>query len=252
MSNERILELINAGIDGELSTSELSEFQQILDQSAEARSLQASWQALATTISGLPQRDPPDELRKNILEKVQLPGKRQKTYRFSATSPVTGYGLAIAAGLVMIVGIYQFGPRQSTPEDISRMTGTIAQQPTRGHAIDVDSLDIELEMVSGKVSLQGSDNEFILEFDLSTTQALEVVVELSDSGLEFSGFRGQDNSAGEANVTDGTIRVSIDSDQQFAVYLRRSGDNPGVEPAHIITEIYSDGARVHQGILKTQ
>ena len=63
MTDERIIDLINAGIDGELNKSEQSELRQALDQSSEARSLQSGLRKLAATISDLPQQEPPDNLR---------------------------------------------------------------------------------------------------------------------------------------------------------------------------------------------
>lgn len=252
MIDDHNLELINAGIDGELNESEQSELQQLLDQSSEARLLQADLLALAKTIADVPQQDPPDNLRKQILEKVQLPGKPKQAFRFLELPAFARYGLAVTAGLIMIVGIYQLGPRDSTPEDLTRMTGTISQQPPAGQAVVLDSLAIELDMISGMVSLQGSGDKFILEFDLKTTAAVEVVVELSDSGLQFGSFKQAGNSLADAKVMDGTIRVSAVGDQQFALILWRSNDDPGVEPVRVTTKIFSGGARVYQGELKSQ
>lgn len=252
MIDDHILELINAGIDGELNESEQSELQQIFDHSSEARLLHTNLLALVRTITDVPQYDPPDNLRKQILEKVQLPGKQSQAFRFLELSAFARYGLAVAVGLTMIVGIYQLGPRDSTPEDLSKMTGTIGQQPSAGQAVVLDSVAIELDMISGMVSLQGSGDKYIVEFDLKTTAAIEVVVEFSDSGLEFDSFRQADNSPADAKVTGGTIRISLVGDQQFALNLRRFADDPGVGPVHITTRIFSGGARVYQGELKSQ
>ena len=248
MTIERILELINAGIDGELNESEASELQQHLDSSEEARSLHAGLHAMTATIAAVPQRDPPEGLRKNILEKVQLPGKRRSTYRLFELSPFAGYGLAIAAGLVMIVSIYQLGPQEPTAEEVSRMTGTIVEQPTVGQAVFLDSFPIKLDLISGKVNLLGGGDTYILEFEVQSSEAMDVVFDLGAGSLQFAGFTetGIDNE--DVSVTGSSIRVRLEGDKKFVMSLERIGD----DPIHIKTEIYSAGARVHQGTLTTQ
>jgi len=250
MNNERILELINAGIDGELSESEKSELQQIIDHSGEARSEQAGLHALAATMARVPQRDPPDNLRKHILDKVQLPGKR--TFRLSELSPFAGYGLALAAGLIMIVGIYQLGLRDPTPEDISRMTGTITPQNTATEIVVQDKFLLDLEAVSGSVSLQTRGDEFIVDFDLDPSVAVAVLLEFADEGLQFSHIEQVDTEVTATYVTDGSVRLSSSGNGQFSIYLDRREDSPADRKVQLTTEIYGAGARLHQGVLETQ
>lgn len=252
MNTERLIELINAGIDGELDEARQSELQQALDQSAEARNLQAELLAITATFSALPEREPPDDLHKNILNNVNLPSAGNRGFRHFKLSHYTGYGLALAAGFIMIVGIYQYGPRDPTAEDVSRMTGTIAQQSPAGQPGERDSLSIDLDAVNGVVTLAGSGDEFVLEFNLDTTAATSLVVEFDNEGLQFDGFIQSGNELEGARVSEGTIRISTSGKQQFALNLSRIQGAPGNAAVHVTTSMYTGGGRVHQGELTVQ
>jgi hypothetical protein len=252
MNDERTLELINAGIDGELGEAEQAELQQILDQSPAARALNLELQSLAAVIADLPQREPPANLRKNILKNVTLPGKPKKTFPLFRLPAFAGYGLAAAAGLAMIIGIYQFGPRNSSPEDISRMTGTITAQPTVGAGIVLDSFTVEQDMISGKVSLLGSGDNFILDFNFDTSTDLDVVIEFAENDLEFGGFGEDQNDPGEINTTGGSIRINALAHNRFALNLNRIDGRADRKGVQITTKIYRAGVQVHQGELITK
>ena len=252
MINERIIELINAGIDGELNEADAAELQEALAKSPEARSLQTDMQALTTLISDLPPRQPPDNLRRRILEKVNLPARRNWTFRHLKLPEFAGYGLAVAAGLVMIVGIYQFGPRNATPEDISRMTGTISTQKPAGEMALLDNFSLESDAVSGSVSLQSRGDEFIVDFDLNSSTAVDVLVKFTDQGLQFSGIEQIEGELATAEVSEGSVWLSTTGNQQFGVHLKRLDNSSAGDPVSLTTEFFSTGARVHQGILNSQ
>jgi hypothetical protein len=249
MNDKRILELINAGIDGELNEVEQAELQQILDQSPQARALNLELQSLATVIAELPQREPPENLRNNILKNVILPGKPKKTFTLFRLPAVAGYGLAAAAGLAMIIGVYQFGPRDSSPEEISRMTGTIVELPAVEAGLVLDSFTIEQEMISGKVSLLGSGDDFILDFNFDSSADLDVVIEFVENDLEFGGFSKNGNDPGEVNMAGGAIRINTLADDRFTLNLHRIDGFAKSKSVRITTKIYKAGARIHEGEL---
>ena len=68
MISERTLELINAGIDGELSAEDQQELDAVLESSAEARSMKAELLKLANLMGSLPAQQPPSGLHDQILQ----------------------------------------------------------------------------------------------------------------------------------------------------------------------------------------
>jgi hypothetical protein len=252
MNDERIIELINAGIDGEINDSEKSELQNILNESSEARELQAGMQALANTLSDLPQHEPPDNLRTQILENSNLPGRRSSPSSLFELPAIARYGLAFAAGLMLMVGIYQFGPRESTPEDLSRMTGTISTQDALGDAVLIDNYMVDQQGISGSVSLQTHGDAYVVDFDLQSSMAVEVLVKFAAEGLQFDRLVQSDNKVVTATVADGSVRLNSSGNRQFSIYLDRREDSPADQKVELTTEIYGSGTRLHQGVLKTQ
>jgi len=93
MLDQRIIELINAGIDGELGPEEQRELDAVLDSSPEAVTFRLELLQLNNAFSNLPELDPPPALARTILDAPFLTryscrtGKSCSSFRVS--SPVS-------------------------------------------------------------------------------------------------------------------------------------------------------------------
>ncbi len=76
MLDQRITELINAGIDGELGPQEHKELKAVLASSPEAVAFRLELLELNNAFRNMPELDPPPALARNILEQIQLPDRR--------------------------------------------------------------------------------------------------------------------------------------------------------------------------------
>jgi hypothetical protein len=254
MLDQHIIDLINAGIDGELGPEEQRELEAVLDSSPEAVTFRAELLELDNAFSNMPELDPPPDLSRTILDQVQLPA-RQKLFKLpdflTDFNPVAG-GLAFAAGLLLAVGFYETGSRKLTQQDTVNMVGTmVAGDQVKAPGLG-DRLLFDLDGLSGTVSLNVSENGRALEFDLDSSQLIEIELDLEKAGLFVIGFAQDDRGDGSfidtLELLGGTMRVVNQGKHHFVVFLRQSPDSEN-HGKDIRIGISHDGQRVYEDTL---
>jgi hypothetical protein len=254
MLDQHIINLINAGIDGELGPEEQRELEAVLNTSPEAVTFRAELLELNNAFRNMPELDPPSDLSRTILDQVQLPA-RQKLFRLpeflTGFNPVAG-GMAFAAGLLLAVGFYEAGSRKITQQDTVNMVGTMVasdqvKAPGRG-----DRLLLDLDGLSGTVSLNVSENGRALEFDLDSSQLIEIELDFEKAGLIVIGFAQDDRGDGSfidtLELLGGAMRVVNQGKHHFVVFLRQSPDSEN-HGKDIRIGISHDGQRVYEDTL---
>ena len=255
MLEERIIQMINADLDGELGQAEKEELDAILESSAEARSMRVEMLKLTNLLDSVPEVDPPPGLSEQILNKLSPP-PRKPTFSlaglFPSFQPVTA-GLAFAAGLLLTVGFYELAPRHGSPVDTTGMVGTMVAGQQGQQAVQRDSLAIDQAGVSGTVSLQQSGGFLILSFDLDSEQTTEIEVSLAEAGLSFGGIAHAPRTGATTDesfeVSGGDLRVVNQGRQAFTVFLQNDamGDGSGRE---ITVGVSTGGVQVFSGVLR--
>mgnify|MGYP003571990654 CR=1 FL=1 len=100
MLEERIIQMINADLDGELGQAEKEELDAILESSAEARSMRVEMLKLTNLLDSVPEVAPPPGLSEQILNKLTPPprkptfslaGLKEKGVPFMTPPPETYY-----------------------------------------------------------------------------------------------------------------------------------------------------------------
>lgn len=255
MLNERTVELIQAGTDGELTMSEQSELEAALAQSAEARKFHEDMSRINQMIASLPDVEPPMGLTHRILDSIHLPAKS----RFAALSSFfdrswlapASYGLAVAAGVLVAVGVVQMAPQSQ--DDMSSLVGTMVSEGPKASQPVSGELKIDLSQVQGHVKLKNSDQAWALEFDLSSESEVEVSVNMLDAGLEFGGFARQDGSLNLENIEVSAEKVTVSNqgDHQFVLFLRHNvSASSGLKGIGIA--VSQGGKVVYQGLLESK
>lgn len=261
MLDQSIIELINAGIDGELDPHERQELEAVLESSPEAVTFRLELLGLNNAFHNMPELDPPPDLARNILDQVQLPA-RQRPSRLpgflAGLSPVAG-GLAFAAGLLVAIGFYETGSRKVTPQDTVNMVGAMvagdqAKVPVQGVRPpgERDSLLLDLEGLSGTVALNVSENGHALEFNLDSSQVIEIEFDLEDAGLMVIGFAQDDRNDGSfidtLELLGGAMRVVHQGRHHFVVFLKKSPDSKN-HGKDLRIRISQDGQQVYEDTL---
>jgi hypothetical protein len=254
MLDQRSIELINAGIDGELGPEEQRELKAILESSPEAVTFRVELLELNNAFRNMPELNPPPALARNILDQVKLPA-RQTLFNLpgflTGLNPVAG-GLAFAAGLLLAVGFYETGSRKVTQQDTVNMVGTMVASDQVISPGQGDRLVLDLDGLSGAFSLNVSENGQVLEFDLDSSQVVEIELDFEKAGLVVSGFAQDDRGDGSyidtLELLGGTMRVVNQGRHHFVVFLRQmpGSKNQGKD---LRIGISRDGEQVYEDTL---
>jgi hypothetical protein len=254
MLDKHAFELINAGLDRELESAGSGELDSLLESSDEARAARAELLKLTNILDSQPQLLPPSELSQSILEQIKLPrGGKSFSFQglFSSFQPAIA-GAAFAAGVLLSVMVYEMSPRHASDGDLSSMVGSMVAGRNESSFGQVDALAIEQSGLNGSVTLRESQGVVMLDFDMESTQQIEIKLGLAEAGLAFAGIvqaAGLPENVNESyEVSGGTLSVVNQGRQTFTVFLR---EGTSVKPSKEISiEFSSDGEPVFHGILK--
>ncbi|MEJ2178780.1 MAG: hypothetical protein P8Y12_12885 [Gammaproteobacteria bacterium] len=206
MISERILELINADMDGELRPEDQSELDAALESSAEARAVRSELQKLSSLMDNLPPQQPPGGLGSRIARNIELP-KPESSFSlsslFSSFQPATA-GVAFAAGLLLAAGFYEFSSERAVPGDSASMVGTMIAGKRNAPEFLKNDMQLKGDGFSGTISLRETSGIYILNFD-----------------------------------SGGAMRVLNQGHQQFAVFLREDEAGKPVQPGSISIDFLS-------------
>lgn len=256
MLEERIIQMINADLDGELGQADKEELDAILESSAEARSMRVELLKLTNLLDSVPDLVQPAGLSDQIIDRL-APASRKSAFSlaslFPSFQPATA-GLAFAAGLLVSVGFYELAPRHGSAVDTASMVGTMVAGQNSQQTVRMDNLAIDQAGVSGTVSLQRNGAFLVLSFDLDSEEITEIEISLTEAGLSFGGFAhaaSNDSSTDESfEISGGDLRVVNEGRQAFTVFLQdvTAGNSGGREVSIGIT---SGGAQVFSGVLQS-
>ena len=96
MINERTIELINCGLDGELNERQQEELEAALRESEVARAYQAKLMELNGVLANEPPVEPPPGLHANIVRQIKLPEPSFGWFGLPKAPGVMRYGLTAA------------------------------------------------------------------------------------------------------------------------------------------------------------
>jgi len=250
---ERIIQLINADIDGEITSSERQELESVLESSADARDMRSELLKLNNLLDSMPMKEPPTDLSHKILDQIKLPAGK-KTFSlaglFSSFQPVT-VGVAFAAGLLVTVSFYEMIPGIGVPGDTAGMVGTMVSSQARTTQAVKNDIFLEGDGFSGTVSLNENAGIYVLNFDLDSENRTDVQVGLGRTGLAFGGFAEVKGNADEVMnsvaISGSTLKVQNLGRQQFAVFLRETHPGEVVDTKSITIDFSSNLDSNYQG-----
>jgi anti-sigma factor RsiW len=223
MLDERIAELIQADVDGELAVAERGELEAVLKQSAEARRFREEMLQVARLMAELPLVNPPPGLTRRILDRIELPSRTRWLVASTTWFRPASYGLALAAGVLIAVGIAQVTPTESG--DFQNLVGSMVQQGKVLPASASGQLRIRVPGVEGRVQLKAIEQAWAIEFDLDSEQPVEVTVDLASAGLRFGGFADPSAEVEVIDVSGGKVRVVNQGSHRFVLFLRSSAES---------------------------
>jgi hypothetical protein len=255
MIDERIIELINAGMDGELGEPEKAELDSALAQSAEALEYQRGLAALTSLLDDQEPLELPDGLHGRMMGQIQLPAPKSR-FRFADIPGFVRYGMAAAAGLLLTVGIYEnqrgLPGSEDMSGDIGSMVGTIMRNDRAEVEETLDALIFDLDQVSSAVRLQRRDGALVLDVLLDARDPIDITVDFTSDRLQFDAIAQTQSELKSIEFADQAIRVQGHGRHHFAILLHRDSDHAVDSEASIKLRYTSDGTLIKEGALVTR
>ncbi len=223
--DERIAELIQAEVDGALAESEREVLQAELARSAAARAYRDEMMHLAKILGEVPDLEPPPGLNRRILDSIELPAPRQLPAWLRNWFRPASYGLAVAAGMLLAVGMIRILPVSNSDMfgEMSSLAGSMVKHDKVLPDASRSQLAVDLEVVEGSILLKEMNGTLALQFDLDSVGPVEINIPLARSGMEFGGFVHDAKGMEVLEVSEGNLRVVNQGSRQFVVFLRRPG-----------------------------
>ena len=224
--DSKIVELINADIDGEISPADKQELEAALAADPEAQAMHAELSGLDSALNELPDLDPPPHLKHAIMASVPAPQKEPVSegwFRSLLAAPALGYvGMFVAGALLTLslVSSDQMSDRAFT--DVTSLVGTISSDVPDGPGIQTARID--RPEVAGRVSLRNAGPLLIVDFDLVSNGPVDIVASYSDQTVWFNGYAQLESPGASVSAEAGQFTMQINGKRRSAVFLHNAGD----------------------------
>jgi len=251
--SQRTQDLLNGGIDGELSTTERDELDRLLASSENIRNINEELKVFTGLLDELPELDPPEYLQKSIERQVRLPVQgnqhQKKQGIFGAWSPThwLSTGFALAAGVLLTVGVYQMGSGPITPEDVNSLAGTVVKSQASGQGELLDSVHIFTDTLSGRVELWNKEDLFSLNVQLESEGLTQLVVNFDGRGLAYEGITRMQDNKDVVSTTEGSVNIVSSGEKSYTLNLRRMVQ--GKDAASLELKFFANRLLVHEAEL---
>jgi hypothetical protein len=234
MTDERNLELVSAGVDGELNGDEQIELDMLLESSAEARELKSELEELDSLLKRVPDIEPPSSLHAQIMAQVeQQPVESKPSARSWWHDLIPGaglrYALATGAGALITLIIVGGVPPVPSTIDYSDLVGTMSPGADVGSTDILDSFAFRQEGLEGLIQLRVTGGVAFLDIQANTEQPLDISIDPGDAGQ--------------------VVQVQALGQQRLMILLHRDDDTIHSGEARITLEISSEGKLLEQGEL---
>lgn len=234
--NQHELDLLNGGVDGELSAAEQEELQELLAHSSEARKFKEELLSIAQTMEDLPGLEPPKYLQESIERQIRLPSDNKATAKKQGfgggwlTANWLRTGFALAAGVVLTIIVYEIGSGPISEQDATNLVGTVVKNREPAKTELLDKIFLTDDPVIGFIELHKSDDLLTLDMLLSSDVPIELIVDFGDRGLEFEDMTSMPRQLGAATLDTGLLSIVVSGERHYTLRLR-SNTKEGVQKA---------------------
>lgn len=243
---ERLAQLVNAELDGELDSAGRTELEAMLERSSEARTLRSEWRALFNLLDSVPDEEPPIGIASRIVETAATSPVQRKTWKpgLFSIGRLAPAGAGFAVGLLLTVATYEImapAPEFGMPNAVGT-AGIVQKNKT------LDSVTLSDPRVQGALSLRTAPGGLILDVDIEGISDFTIDMEHPGfmlGGLEFD-RRQQVLDPSAANILSGHLVVSGTGRQAFSAFLERA-DSPADDG--VAVRVTTNGKIVYSGVL---
>ena len=243
---QKYIELINADIDGEISSGDKADLEAFLSQSAEGRALHAELSSLCSSLDTIETEEPPRHLRHVIMNSANPPAREPAEpglLQRLLAAPAFRYAATFAAGVFLTLSLVSSDQISNRAfDDVTGLVGSVAD-PVNAEL--VNSLSVSESEIAGTVSLRRAGTMLILDFDLVSADSIEIEAGYSDPSIWFNGFAQLESSGTSISAEAGRVTLGMQGKRRYAVYLH----NEGGRETTVNLQFRANGAIVHEASL---
>jgi anti-sigma factor RsiW len=211
MIQEKLADLIQREIDGELSSEERQTLREILESDSEARRLSDRLHELVRSLSSVAHAEFPADLRGSILRSIAAsdvrrevepeprPPHRHRTPRWMPLQ-VRPFAAGLAAGVAVTALVLGISSRLQP--DASSVVGTMRSQNEVDAWKAIGRLGLEADRTTGRADVWARDGARLLTLELRALEETEVVVEFDPPTWDLTSF--------ERSRSDGAVQIGRD------------------------------------------
>lgn len=219
--SDRLHELLNAELDGELDGAGRAELERLLAASPEARARREELRRVVEALAHIAPVEPPSELKDALFAAVRPAAS--KVVQFRGAKPQrrwAPYVGALAAGVALgAIGLSLYhAPRDGF--DAASLAGTMADRDRPAAGRLLDTVRIDGEAVEGTATLEEVDGLWVVELDLTTDRPVEVVASYDGTLVRLQGFVRPEATSEAVRAGPGQLSFINDGAQRAAIYLR--------------------------------
>lgn len=222
----KTVELINADVDGEISSTDKEELTALLTGSPEAKAMHAELSGLSSSLNELPDLDPPVHLKHTIMASIPKSEAQKRRSNFLHSifaAPAMRYAAMFAAGsLITLTLISSDQVSDRAFNDVTGLVGTISTEVPDGPG--VQSTRIDRPEVAGRVTLRNSGPLLIVDFDLVSSGPVDIVASYADQTVWFNGFAQLESPGASISAQSGRVTMQIEGKRRYALFLHNAGD----------------------------
>lgn len=225
MRDDRLNELLNAELDGELDGAGQVELERVLASSPEARVRRDELRRVVDALSHLKPVEPPYDLRDAISAALRpgAPAAAKVVPFRGAAKPQrrwVPYAGALAAGVALgAIGLsFYEAPRPDF--DAASLAGTMADPEHRSPGHVLDRVELDSGGLQGTASLHEADGLWVVEFDIQTDRPVEVVASYDGTLVRLQGFVRPEPTSEAVLAGPGRLSFVNEGAQRAAIYLR--------------------------------
>lgn len=234
-------ELIQSVLDGQATEDEYKRLRSLLETDPELFRENAGMSRLFDRLGRSGEHAPPPELTARLLAGIESPqaptrpwGRRsQDNVRLRPTAVTMRWGdlamryaLAFSLGLIVTAAGYELWKGELKPIDIALVSGTMSGDRLAAGVTERRSVD--LDAISGQVSLHRDGTVLVLQLALDADEATEVRVPLS-ADARITGFASLMGEPSELALDRQGLRLSQEGSQRFVVFLEAGPNALDVE-----------------------
>ena len=237
--DQRTQDLINASIDGEISAIEQDELDRLLLSSESIRQFDKELRAVTNLLNDLPELEPPAYLQGAIERQVRLPAgsaaRKKPSGLFSwLDSSLWRTGLALAAGVVLTISVYEMGSKPFSTDDARNMSGTIVKHGNSSQRGEVlDSIRLDSGQLNGLVEIRNENDLYTVDVQLNSKVPVDVVMDFAGRGLDLEGASNSSDLEDAVSFSDGRIRLASNGKEHFSLKLRRTSEARSSDPIEL-------------------